>query len=183
MFEIRKSINLDFENRKIESSLPLRGKERDYLSSNRERATKTLAQQCKKYHGDVDNKAAILEAFSKLFRNGHAKLLSQLNKSEFDQFINKEVQHHLVWRVVFSGSPTTHCRPVMDASSRTGFRKDGSGGKCLNDLVCKGKVESLNLVKVLMRFMTGKFAMTSDLEQFYNASKLNTTRWSLQSLL
>ena len=183
MFQIRKSIELDFDNQKIQSYLPLRGKERDYLSSNRDRAAKVLAQQCKKYHGDAENKDVILEAFNKLFKNGHAKLLSQLSQSELDQFMDKEVQHHLVWRVVFSASPTTPCRPVMDASSRTPFRRDGSGGKSLNDLVCKGKIESLNLVKVLMRFMTGKYAMTGDLKQFYNACKLNASQWNLQRFL
>ena len=183
MFEIRKSIKLDFENKKIQSSLPLRGKERDYLSNNKDRALKVLNQQCKKYFNDTQNKPGILEAFDKLFRNGHAKLLSQLSEDELNQFIHKEVQHHFIWRVVFSGSLTTPYRPVMDASSRTAFRKDGSGGKCLNDLVCKGKIESLNLLKVLLRFMTGLFAMTGDLQQFYNACKLLCEQWNLQRFL
>ena len=183
MFEIRKSIKLDFDNKRILSSLPLRGKERDFLSSNRDRAIKVLRQQCKKYFNDDQNKPGILEAFDKLFRNGHAKLLSQLTQEELDQFMDKEVQHHLIWRVVFSGSLTTPYRPVMDASSRTAYRKDGSGGKCLNDLVCKGKIESLNLLKVLLRFMTGLFAMTGDLQQFYNACKLLCEQWNLQRFL
>ena len=183
MFEIRKSIELDFDNKTIKSSLPLRGKERDYLSSNRDRALKVLQQQCKKYFNDAENKPAVLEAFDKLFRNGHAKLLSQLSQEQLDQFMEKEVQHHLVWRIVFSGSHTTPCRPVMDASSRTGFRKDGSRGKCLNDMVCKGKIDSLNLLKVLLRFMTGCSAMTGDLKQFYNACKLITNQWNLQRFL
>ena len=42
MYEIRKSIQLDFENHTIRSTLPLKGKERDYLSSNRERGVKVL---------------------------------------------------------------------------------------------------------------------------------------------
>ena len=84
---------------------------------------------------------------------------------------------------MFSGSPTTPCRPVLDASSRTSFRKDKTGGKSLNDLVAKGKVESLNLVKVLMRFTIGKFAMTGDLTQFYNACKLGSEQWNLQRFL
>ena len=45
MFEIRKSIQLDFENKTIQSTLPLKGKERDFLSSNRDRAIKVLKQQ------------------------------------------------------------------------------------------------------------------------------------------
>ena len=154
-FEVKKSIALDFENKKILATLPLRGKERDFLSSNRSKAEKILLQQCKKYHSDPETKETILKAFSKLFDNGHAMLLSQVSVELLEQFINKEVQHHIPWRVVFSSSPTTPCRPVLDASSRTSYRSDKSGGRCLNDLVCKGKVESLNLLKVMARFIIG----------------------------
>ena len=183
MFAIKQSVHLDFENQKIQCSLPLKGKERDYLSSNRDRALKVLYQQCKKYSEDDETKKTILEAFAKLFDNGHAKLLSQLSQEDLDQFIHKEVQHNFVWRVVFSGSVTTPSRPVMDASARTAFRKDGSGGKSLNDLVCKGKVDSLNMVKVLMRFIIGRNALAGDLTMFYNSCKLTSEQWNLQRFL
>ena len=71
----------------------------------------------------------------------------------------------------------------MDASTRTAFRSYGSGGHCLNDLVCKGKIESLNLVKVLLRFFAGRYAFTGDLQQFYNACKLDPDMWNLQRFL
>ena len=183
MFEIKRSVRLDFKNNRIQCSLPLRGKERDFLSNNRERALKTLQQQCKKYFHDSKTREEVLMAFAKLFKNGHAKLLSDLPADQLDMFINKEVQHHLVWRVVFSSSPTTPCRPVMDASTRTAFRSDGSGGRCLNDLVMKGKIETLNLVKVLLRFTVGRFAMTGDLQMFYNSCKLDPDMWNLQRFL
>ena len=182
-FEVKKSITLDFENKKIQSTLPLRGKERDFLCSNRDKARKILMQQCKKYHGDSETKEVVLKAFAKLFDNGHAVLLSQLSEEQLDQFINKEVQYHIPWRVVFSDSPTTPCRAVMDASSRTSYRSDKTGGRCLNDLVCKGKIETLNLVKVLLRFVIGRFALTGDLQQFYNACKLTSEQWNLQRFL
>ena len=183
LYQIKKSVRLDVDNKRIQCSLPLRGKERDFLSNNRNRALKTLQQQCNKYFDDSPTRAAILVAFEKLFKNGHAKLLSDLSEDELNSFINKEVQHHIPWRVVFSSSPTTPCRPVMDASTRTSFRSDGSGGKCLNDLVCKGKIETLNLVKVLLRFTVGKFALSGDLQQFYNACKLDSNMWNLQRFL
>ena len=80
-------------------------------------------QQCKKYFGDEETKATILKAFKKLFDNGHMVLLRDL-KPEEKKFLDKEIQYHIPWRVVFSGSPTTPCRPVLDASSRTDFRQD-----------------------------------------------------------
>ena len=182
-FEVKKSIQLDFKQKKILATLPLRGKERDFLSSNRDKAIKILLQQCKKYHGDPETKETVLKAFAKLFDNGHAMLLSQLSEKQLDKFINKEVQHHIPWRVVFSSSPTTPCRPVLDASSRTSYRSDKSGGRCLNDLVCKGKVESLNLLKVMVRFIIGQFALTGDLQQFYNACKFSSDQWNLLRFL
>ena len=78
---------------------------------------------------------------------------------------------------------TTPSRPVMDASARTPFRKDGSGGKSLNDLVCKGKVDNLNIIKVLLRFLIGRYAFAGDLTQFYNSCKLIPQQWNLQRFL
>ena len=181
-YEINKSVTLDLKNQKIQCSLPLMGKERDFLTCNRDKALKILQQQCKKYHKDTETKKTVLEAFAKLFNNGHAILLDHLTPEQL-KFLEKEIQYHIPWRVVFSGSPTTPCRAVMDASSRTSYRKDKTGGRCLNDLVAKGKIESLNLVKVLLRFITGSFALTGDLKQFYNAFKLNSDQWNLQRIL
>ena len=91
------------------------------------------------------------------------------------------ITYHGGW--FFSSSPTTPTRPVLDASSRTSFRKDKTGGKSLNDLVAKGKIESINLVKVLLRFTVGKYAISGDLRQFYNAFKLEKEQWNLQRFL
>ena len=127
-YEIQKSVHLDLENKKFQCSLPLMGRERDYLTSNRERALRILMQQCKKYHKDTETKNLILEAFKKLFDNGHAMLLSDLAPQQ-KSFLSKEIQYHIPWRVVFSNSPTTPTRPVLDASSRTSFRHDKTGGR------------------------------------------------------
>ena len=53
----------------------------------------------------------------------------------------------------------------------------------MNDLVCRGKVDSLNIVKVLMRFMIGRSAFAGDLTQFYNSCKLTPQQWNLQRFL
>ena len=181
-YEIQKSVVLDFEQKQIRCTLPLIGKERDYLTCNRDRALKILLQQCKRYYTDKETKQTIIEAFAKLFSNGHAALLKDLTVEE-KKFLDKEIQYHIPWRVVFSSSPTTPTRPVLDASSRTSFRKDGTGGKSLNDLLAKGKVESINLIKVLLRFVTGAHAISGDLRQFYNAFKLEKEQWNLQRIL
>ena len=98
-------------------------------------------------------------------------------------FNSKEIHYFLPWRVAFSDSVTTPARPVLDASSKTRSRHDGSGGKSLNDLVCQGKVDTLNLMNLVLNFRVGKFALTGDLEQFYNTCKLKPSQWNLQKFL
>ena len=183
MVEIRNSVKLDFDNKKIQCSLPLRGREEDFLTSNRERSVKVLDQQCNKYCKDASTRDTIVAAFKKLFDNGHAIKLCDLPEDQKNQFIHKPVQYHIPWRIAFKESPSTPARPVLDASSGTRRREDGKGGRCLNDLVCKGKVETLNLVNLLLRFLVGSHAFSGDLTQFYNACKLNVDQWNLQRLL
>ena len=65
----------------------------------------------------------------------------------------------------------------MDASTRT------PGGRCLNDLVVKGRVSSLNLVRMVLRFAIGKHAVAGDLSQFYNSLKLRKDFYNLQRFL
>ena len=63
------------------------------------------------------------------------KLLKDMPQEIQKKFINKPVQHHMCWRVVYNPKSTsTPVRPVMDASTKT------PGGRCLNDLVVKGRI-------------------------------------------
>ena len=42
----------------------------------------------------------------------------------------------------------------------------------MNDLLCKGRVDTLNLLKMVIRFVIGTFGITGDLQQFYCCCKL-----------
>ena len=184
MHMVRQSVHLDLENKKIVCSLPLRGREQDFLATNRDRALKVLDQQCRKYAKDDETKSVAIKAFNKLFDNGHAALLTDLDENILEKFINKDPQYYIPWRLVFKpDSLSTPCRAVLDGSSRTKFRKDGSAGRCLNDLVVKGKITTINLVKMILRFRAGRFGLTCDLQQFYNSCKLVPTQWNLQRFL
>ena len=97
-FEIRKSVKLDLKNKRIQCTLPLIGKERDFLTCNRGRALKILMQQCNKYHTNKETKDIILKAFSKLFDNSHAALVRDVSKEDLDIFINKDPQYFITWR-------------------------------------------------------------------------------------
>ena len=101
-------------------SLPLRGPEEDFLSTNRDRALQVLDQQCKKYQKDDDVKLVAVKAFSKLLDNGHAALIGDLDEETKNLFINKDPQYFIPWRLVFKpDSLSTPYRVVLDGSSRT----------------------------------------------------------------
>ena len=50
-------------------------------------------------------------------------------------------------------------------------------------MVVKGKINTINLVKMVLRFRAGRFGVTCDLQQFYNSCKLEAHQWNLQRFL
>ena len=97
---------------------------------------------------------------------------------------SKEVSHWIPWRVVFKDSISTPARAVFDASANTKAKPDGSGGgRCLNDALVKGRVVTLNLLMMVLRFSIGSAAVQGDLSQFYASIKLNKEQWNLQRVL
>ena len=138
-------------------NLPKRGAEEFFLSSNRDIALKVYKKICEKASKSEETRQEIVTAFEKLFRNGHAAYLEDLHVSELSKFINKPVQHFLPWRLVWKAdSISTPCRPVFDASTNTRKLPDDSGGgRSLNDLLCKGRIDTLNLLKMVIRFVIG----------------------------
>ena len=85
--------------------------------------------------------------------------------------------------MVFKSSLSTPSRPVFDGSQRTKYRSDGTGGRCLNDLTVKGRVVTLNLVKMVLRFQIGRVATQGDLKMFYASIGLKPDQWNLQRVL
>ena len=183
MAAISESVDLDIKNKRIICSLPLRGAEEEFLTTNRHQAEKVLTQQCTKYFRDEATKPVILKAFKKLFDNKHATLLRDLPKDIVEMIMSKIVQHYIPWRVVFKDSISTPARPVLDGSSNTPLRPDGTGGRSLNDACMKGRIPDMNLLRMVLRFMIGRSALTGDLSQFYNVFKLVMEQWNLQLFL
>ena len=68
MHMIRESVKLDIPNKRIICSLPVRGVERNFLSTNRDRAQTVLDQQYSNYHGDKEVKEVVLKGFKKTIR-------------------------------------------------------------------------------------------------------------------
>ena len=47
----------------------------------------------------------------------------------------------------------------------------------------KGRIPDMNLLRMVLRFMVGKYGFTGDLSQFYNCFKLIEDQWNLQLFL
>ena len=180
---IRESVNIDFEKKKITCVLPLRGKEEEFLCNNRAIAERVLDSQCKKVQNDEEARNTVIKSFYKLFDGGFARRFDELDESQKQVILKKKVQHYLPWRVVYKASLSTPCRTVMDASSRTPLLENGQGGRCLNDATMKGRVDTLNLLNMLLRFSIGQVAFTGDLKQFYPSIALDQSQWNLQRVL
>lgn len=180
---IHDSITIDFQKNEIVCSLPTRGAEEEFLSNNRDLALKILDQQCHKYNKDTETKEEIVKAFDKLLKNNQIKLWTDLSEEEKKIIEEKPISHYIPWRVVFKPSLFTPARPVFDASTNTKVDELGRGGRSLNDLVVKGKVTTLNLVKMMMRFQAGAVAVQGDLKQFYASIKLVVQQWNSQRVL
>ena len=161
----------------------MRGKESDFLSDNREIALKVLNTQCRKVQTDEEAKATVIKSFYKLFNGKFAVRFADITEEQKMKILSKEIQHYLPWRVVYKESISTPCRTVMDASSRTPLRQDGKGGRCLNDLTVKGRVDTLNLLNMLLRFIIGPVSFGGDLKQFYPSIGLDESQWNLQRVL
>ena len=171
--QIVDNVELDLENQRIVVKLPKKGPDEQFLTSNRDVALKVYNRICSKASKSDQVKEEIKKAFDKFFDNDHAVYLKDMDADDLEKFVNKTVQYFLPWGLVYkSDSLTTPCRPVFNASSNTRRRSDGTGGRSLNDLLCKGKVDTLNLLQMVIRFMTGAFALTGDLQQFYCSFKL-----------
>ena len=180
---IRESVSIDFDKKKITCILPLRGSEEEFLSNNRQSALRVLDGQCKKVKNDEEAKKTVIKSFYKLFDGGFAKKFDDLEEEQKQQILKKKVQHYLPWRVVYKASLSTPCRTVMDASSKTPLLNNGEGGRCLNDATMKGKVDTLDLLKMLLRFQSNHVAFSGDLKQFYPSINLHPSQWNLQRVL
>ena len=115
--------------------------------------------------------------------NKYAVKIDDLTDDERELMLSKEIQHYLPWRTVYKESVSTPCRPVFDGSSRCPVTPDGRGGHCLNNLTMKGRVNTLDLLTMLLRFMLGPVAFAGDLKQFYASIKLVAEQWNLQRVL
>ncbi|XP_050064174.1 uncharacterized protein LOC126553022 [Aphis gossypii] len=82
--------------------------------------------------------------------------------------------HHSVVR---ADSTTTKTRVVFDASCKTDL------GTSLNDILVKGPIIQDELICIISRFRTHKYAMPADIEKMYRQILISEENRSLQTIL
>ena len=74
----------------------------------------------------MEVKEIALKAFAKLFDNGHAAFIRDVEEDVLRVFLYNDPKYFIPWRLVFKDSVSTPCRAVLDGSSKTKYRKDGT---------------------------------------------------------
>ena len=180
---VKESVKIDFAAKKISAKIPLRGDPNQFLSDNRAIAVKVLEGQCKKLAADEESREMVVKAFKKLIDRKNALRFDELSEEHQKLMLEKAVQHYLPWRTQFKDSVSSPARPVFDASSKTPSLPDGRGGRCFNDINCKGKINTLDFLNMVLRWTIGPEAFCGDLKGFYTSIWLDPDQYHLQRVL
>ncbi|KAL4099118.1 hypothetical protein QTP88_023596 [Uroleucon formosanum] len=100
-------------------------------------------------------KEAYLQFINEYIELGHMEQVSDNNENDKPVYY---IPHHAVLR---DNSLTTKLRVVFDASCATDTRKS------LNDILLKGPSIQDDLINIISRFRTHKYAMSADIEKMY----------------
>ena len=175
---IRESVTLDEHSNRAVVKLAFIADPVQNLKPNRYAALKRLDNVCKKYANEPNAIKMICDKVAKLHKTGHIKYWEDFSADQKKMFVESPSDHYLCWDVGFKeDSLSTPARPVFDGSART------PGGTSLNDILAKGITNLARLVEVQLVWMMGRFALTGDVSQAYNAMLLAAEHWVYQRVL
>ena len=175
---IKESVVLDEERNKAVVKLAFIANPVENLRPNRYSAMKRLDNVCRKYSSEPDSVKMICEKINKLHKAGHIQYWEDLSAEQKQKIECNPTSHYLCWDVGFKeGSMSTPARPVFDGSART------PGGTSLNEILAKGITTLARLVEVQLAWVVGRYALTGDVSQAYNAMLLDEDHWAYQRVL
>ena len=175
---IKSSVFLDEQKNRAVVKLAFIADPIENLKPNRYVALKRLNNVCRKYANEPEAVQMICDKVAKLHNLGHIKFWEDLSADQKQRIEKSPTNHYLCWDVGFKeDSLSTPARPVFDASART------PGGTSLNDLLAKGITTLARLVEVQLTWVMGRFAVTGDVSQAYNAMLLDVEHWVYQRIL
>ena len=139
---------------------------------NKNIARKVYNGQLKKLVNSSEDREAVIDSENKLQKLGYVDYLGNLQEAEKKAILENEVVYYIPWRIAWNkNSISTPSRLVFDASQRT------ASGYSLNDLLAKGQNNMNNLIQILIRWTTKKWAFHTDVRKMYNAVQLEASHW------
>jgi len=172
---INQSVVVNIKERTSSAKLPLLHNPEIKLADNKDKALKVYNQQVRKLNKAPMDKQDVIKSEQKMQELGFVEYVKNLTKSQQLKLQQSKVQNFIPWRAVWNGnSISTPCRLVFDASQPT------SSKNCLNDIVAKGQNNMNKLVEILIRWMTHKIGLHTDISKMYNSVKLHEEHWPLQ---
>ena len=148
------------------------------LKPNDHMARKVYESQVRNLTKKPEDKASAIAFEEKLQELGFVDYFENLTPDQQDKILNAPTRYFIPWFTVWNeNSISTPCRLVFDAS-----RCDNLGVS-LNNLLAKGVNNINNLVSILIRWRTHKFAWHTDISKMYNRVLLDESHWRFQLYL
>lgn len=139
------------------------------LGHSKAQALKRFYNLEKRLASDVQLKSAYQDFMQEYIELGHMQIAPPAADGPNVFFI----PHHPIFKPL---STTTKLRVVFDASAKS------SNGNSLNDVMAVGPIIQQDLVSILVRFRTGKFAITADIAKMYRQIQVNPQQRDLQRI-
>ena len=174
-FLIEKSVEYVETEKALRATLPFIQDPETHLVNNFFVAKKVLESQVKLAQKNPDTIPQIIASHEKLRSKGYVVKLEDLPKEE--RKLAEMDGYYLPWRTVHSGSLSTPCRMVYDASARC------KSGYSLNCILAKGTNMIATLLHLLLKFRIGVAAFSADVSMAYNQIKLDPKHYRYQKYL
>jgi len=139
------------------------------LGESKEVALKRFLALERRLNANTQLKNDYIKFMDEYLKSGH---MSPVNT--YDEKQCYFLPHHAVFK---ADSTTTKLRVVFDGTCRT------TSNLSLNDVLLKGPVIQEELVTLLARFRTHKYALTADIKQMYRQIKINKSQRDYQLIL
>ena len=172
---IQKSVHVDVSSGTTIAKLPLLENPATKLAPNKEKALAVYRSQLKKLSNSEKDKKDVLESEAKLQCLGHVDFVRNLSEEQQFKLRNNVIQNFIPWTCVWNlNSISTPCRLVFNASLPT------KSSSSLNGILAKGQNNMNKLVEIMVRWMTHKWALHTDVQKMYNSVKLVEENWCLE---
>ena len=161
------------------AKLPFTADPKDHLLPNRYQAEKILDSQLRQLSNNESARLDVLAAHEKLTSGEYVLPLLELPLEE-QKLVEDDFDsgYFIPWRSVWkSGSLSTPCRMVFDASSKT------PGGESLNAILAKGENKLAQIPNLINNFRAADGGFTCDLRMAYNQIRLDPSCYRYQKYL